>query len=65
MKKLKREIMLTLEINICEALIEKKRNTRKIITIKEKKLNCLIICAEEFENASLNKKSGKLSHKKF
>ena len=30
--------MLTLEINICEALIEKKRNTRKIITIKEKKV---------------------------
>ena len=29
MKKLKREIMLTLEVNICEALIEKKKEYKK------------------------------------
>ena len=37
----------------------------KLLLLKKKNLTYLIICAEEFENASLNKKSGNLSHKNF
>ena len=36
LRKLKKEIILTLEPKICQTHIEKKQNVHKIITIKEK-----------------------------
>ena len=41
MSKLKKEVNLTIEIKMCQMKIEKKRNMRRIITIKEK--HCQII----------------------
>ena len=57
MRKLKKEIMLTIEINMSDRDRERKKEYMRNYYYMKKKLNHLINRLEELENVSLNKKT--------